>query len=192
MLRRRNEGAVSKTAVQVGVILVSVALISVILLNQQRERAARLKLAEERARKEAEENAAKAKAAAPAPSGGNGGAASSATGAKAATIEVKPLGPRDEKAISLQKTSLARPWGRDPFHSVGSVGSTAKAGALTLKGIAYRPSGKSFVMVNEAILREGEEIEGNRVIKIERRQITLSREGRDFILRLEEEQQPAQ
>ena len=58
---------------------------------------------------------------------------------------------------------------------------------LTLKGIAYRPSGKSYAMVNEAIQREGEEIEGNQIIKIEKRQITLSREGREFILRLEEE-----
>ena len=184
--RRRQRGAASKTAMQLGVIGLCLAVIPVILINNQRERAARLKSVQEKARKEAEEAAAQAKAppqAAPAAA-----PAAKAAAGKPATPEIKPLGPRDEKAIALQKASLARPWGKDPFHSAGTASSTSKAGALTLKGIAYRPSGKSFAMINEAILREGEEIEGNHVVKIERRQVTLNREGREFILRLEEEQ----
>lgn len=172
--------AMSKTAVQLIVIALCGAAIPVVLINNQRAKAARIKAAEAAAKKAAE---AAPLAATPAP----GATAAAAAAPKPGAGEVK-LGPRDEKAIQLQKAGLAGAWGRDPFHSAGAAtGPTAKAGTLTLKGIAYRPSGKSYAMVNEAILREGEEIEGNRVVTIERRQITLSRDGRDFILRLEEE-----
>ena len=166
----------SKTAVQVIVIGLCLVTIPVVLIKDQRARAAKAKAAQEVA---AQKAAAAASAAPP--------AAPAAGSQPAVTGEVK-LGPRDEKALQLQKAVLAKEWGRDPFHSAGSnTGPTAKAGTLTLKGIAYRSSGKSYAMVNEAILREGEEIEGNQIVKIEKRQITLSREGREFILRLEEE-----
>lgn len=172
--------AMSKTATQLIVIGLCGAAIPVVLMNNQRAKAAKIKAAKEEARKAAE--------AAPPPAAAPGAAAPTAGAAKPAATAEGKLGPRDDKAIQLQKAGLAMEWGRDPFHSVGAAtGPTAKAGTLTLKGIAYRSSGKSYAMVNEAILREGEEIEGNHIIKIEQRQITLSREGREFILRLEEE-----
>ena len=172
----------NKQAVQIGVIVLCLAALPVVMLNQKKEREAKARKLAEQAKKEAEKVVQEAQARA-------GTAAPTAVAAKApAPEQSKPLGPRDEKALTLQKAIAAKDWGRDPFHTVGSVASTSKAGALTLKGIAFRNDGKSFAMVNEAILREGEEIEGNRLVKIERRQITLSREGRQFILRLEEEE----
>ena len=168
----------NKPAIQIGVILLCLAALPMILLNQQKEREAKMRRLQAQARQEAERAAREAAARVPAPA---------AAAVKFQVQELRQLGPRDEKALTLQKTVAAQAWGRDPFHAVGSVSSTSKAGALTLKGIAYRQTGRSFAMVNEAILREGEEIEGNRIVKIERRQVTLSREGRQFILRLEEE-----
>jgi len=165
----------NKQAMQIGIIVLCLSALPVVLINQQKERGAKRKRLQEQAQRDAEKAAQEAAAKAP------------AAAAKFQAQEPRQLGPRDEKALALQKTIAATEWARDPFHPVGSVSSTSKAGALTLKGIAYRTTGRSFVMVNESILREGEEIEGNRIIKIEQRQVTLSREGRQFILRLEEE-----
>ena len=173
----------NKQAVQIGVIVLCLAALPVVMLNQKKEREAKARKLAEQAKKDAEKAAQEAQARA-----GTAAPATATTAAKTPAQEPKQLGPRDEKALALQKAVAAKDWGRDPFHTVGSVASTSKAGALTLKGIAFRSDGKSFAMVNEAILREGEEIEGNRIVKIERRQITLSREGRQFILRLEEEE----
>lgn len=166
----------NKQAMQVGVIVLCLAALPVVFINQQKEREAKRKRLQEQAQRDAEKAAQEAAAKVPA-----------VATAKFQTQEPKQLGPRDEKALVLQKVIAAKEWARDPFHPVGSVSSTSKAGALTLKGIAYRHTGRSFAMVNESILREGEEIEGNRIVKIEQRQVTLSREGRQFILRLEEE-----
>ena len=176
--------AAQKTVIQAIIIVAGLAIMPIVLLSHQRERAAKFKAEQVAAEKAAAVTAAQAttpNAAAAAP-------AATTAPKPGGVVEVK-LGPRDEKAIALQKADLAREWGRDPFYSAAAAvtGLTAKAGTLTLKGIAYRPSGKSYAMVNEAILREGEEIEGNQIVKIEKRQITLSREGREFILRLEEE-----
>ena len=82
-------------------------------------------------------------------------------------------------------------WGRDPFSSAGSTGSTgvwsdddagAKGGKrAVLNGIFWK-QGKAYVMIDGDILSEGEEKNGLRVEKVEERKVYCSKGGRSFTL----------
>ena len=112
----------------------------------------------------------------------SGGAAVGGAGVLAALAK---LGPRDEAMIQKQLERMKLDWGRNPFE-LASVGPTSKAGLLTLRGLSVTAAGRGFVIINESILREGDAVDGNQVVRIEPNQVVLMKDGREFIMKLEE------
>ena len=84
---------------------------------------------------------------------------------------------------------------RDPFFPLVDANGrvlmvcedTTKVGDLQLEGILWDSEEDSFVIINGEIFAEGESIGDFRVIKIEKTQVTLSRNNEKCILKLEEE-----
>lgn len=100
------------------------------------------------------------------------------------------LGPLDSGRRERQLEILKSPWGREPFyHKKGAI--PVIRSELVLKGIVARSDGKTAALINDAIVEEGGEVEGRRVKKIEPTHVILDQNGREFILELPEEGEPA-
>ena len=123
--------------------------------------------------------------AASAPAGATTGGAAGAEGASGLSGVLAKLGPRDEAAIQRQLERMQLDWGRNPFEPAG-VGPSSRAGLLTLRGLSVTTTGRNLAIINETILREGDVIDGNAVVRIEPDQVVLQKDGREFILQLEE------
>ncbi|MCD6219883.1 hypothetical protein J7K43_05810 [Candidatus Calescamantes bacterium] len=84
-------------------------------------------------------------------------------------------------------------WGRDPFQPpeeeseiVPSPPPTVEEEApseLTLAGTLVSPKG-AVAIINEKIVKEGESIGGFKVLRIERKRVILTREGKSYSLYL--------
>ncbi|MBN1586763.1 MAG: hypothetical protein JW937_04965 [Candidatus Omnitrophica bacterium] len=98
---------------------------------------------------------------------------------------VVTMGAFDEESRRLQLASLERPWGRDPFF-MQEIILSARETSLDLQGISWRPDGKSYAIVNGEILQTGDMYERNIIVEIEARRVLLEREGRRYILSLQE------
>ncbi len=96
------------------------------------------------------------------------------------------LEPLDEAQRQQQLAVLKEPWGRDPFLQKGLPAPTLQT-ELVLKGVARRADGQVIALINEEIVQEGDRVEGHTVKRIEPAQVILQRDGREFILKLEEE-----
>ena len=59
-------------------------------------------------------------------------------------------------------------------------------GSLVLQGVVYDPSGDSTVILNGQLLRENEEWEGIRVLKIESNTVTIWKDGETHELTVRE------
>ena len=58
--------------------------------------------------------------------------------------------------------------------------------SLVLQGLVYDPSGESYVILGGQLLRENEEWEGVRILKIEANTVTISRDGETHQLTVRE------
>jgi hypothetical protein len=109
----------------------------------------------------------------------------------------KPEVPKISKAISQVKTtpkqseqqeaeSLLRELRqKNPFcldHATGLV--IEAAGGTGLKGIFW-DSQKPFAIIGDSVVREGDDIEGKKVIKIDKDSVVLEDESGQTVLRLE-------
>jgi type II secretory pathway component PulC len=78
---------------------------------------------------------------------------------------------------------------RDPFFALvdkdGRYISDAEySGGLKLSGILWDPQGQSSALINTQVLRIGESINGFVIKKITKNSVTISKEGKNYILRL--------
>jgi len=79
-------------------------------------------------------------------------------------------------------------WGRDPFMVPKTVGGTygstsggKQKGGPKLQGFLWK-KGKAYVLIDDAVLSEGEEKDGLRVERIRDEEVLCSRGGRTFTL----------
>ncbi len=59
-----------------------------------------------------------------------------------------------------------------------------EAGPLVLQGIVYDPQSASYAVINGRVVREQDDIDGKRVLKIEPAEVTLLVEGKTVQLKL--------
>lgn len=85
---------------------------------------------------------------------------------------------------------------RDPFIPlVTSDGRLLKLdtekvkGALTLEGIIYDESSLSYAVVNGAVVKVGDIVEGNQVLRVEKNKVIFIKEGQMFNLELKEKEE---
>ena len=60
---------------------------------------------------------------------------------------------------------------------------------LNLSGILWDPQGKSSALINEQIVKTGESIYGFTIKNITKDSVTLSKDAKEYILRLSEEKE---
>jgi hypothetical protein len=78
---------------------------------------------------------------------------------------------------------------RDPFFALVDkdgryISDTEYSGGLNLSGILWDPQGKSSALINAQVLRIGESINGFKIKEITKNSVTISKEGKNYILRL--------
>ena len=94
--------------------------------------------------------------------------------------------PPDESVIKaqLKRMSNEQPL-KDPFYPlVDKV--TSKRGSLVLKGVSWKENGASFAVINQEIVKIGDTIGDSKVVSIEKKSVTLEKDGQKYILVLEE------
>ena len=84
------------------------------------------------------------------------------------------------KRDSGRLTSSYSSWGRNPF----IIEDKGESFILNLKGIIWDESTR-LAVINEKVVREGDEVGGRKVIKIEKHRVILNDGQNDFELRLE-------
>jgi len=81
-------------------------------------------------------------------------------------------------------------WGRDPFYRNMGRQKTESAPAppvkWTLNGILFNSKSPSAV-INKRVVRSGDRINGARVVKIEKRHVTLEKDGAQIVLQIKKE-----
>lgn len=86
--------------------------------------------------------------------------------------------PKVAQTLILQKRAAER--GNPPGTPDGS---SQPAAAFTLNGILWTEKG-GVASINQKIFREGESLEGYKIIKIERQKVILKKEGEEISLHL--------
>lgn len=116
-------------------------------------------------------------------------AATKATGAKAKAVQPAPV-VKDVAAKSAETPGALTPrvlppetWGTDPF--VRDWVMVNELANLKLKAITLGGD-RPYVLINDQILQEGDEISGKRIVNIESDNVTLEQGGRTFTLLLGE------
>jgi type II secretory pathway component PulC len=98
-----------------------------------------------------------------------------------------PMRPSPNQIDIAKYNSL--PWGKDPFvHETSTAGSAeVPSGAVwELGGILYDDTNPAAI-INSRIVRVGQSIEGARVLRINKKMVTLEKDGREFSITLEKE-----
>lgn len=119
------------------------------------------------------------------------------TGGSATTVADSPFGPGglpmiggfpppDQSVIKaqLQRMGTEQPW-KDPFYPLVDKVSS-KRGSLVLKGISWKQKGSSFAVINQEIVKVGDGIGSSKVVAIDKKSVTLEKDGQEYILVLEE------
>ena len=88
------------------------------------------------------------------------------------------VSPSDKREVGRLKSSYSS-WGRNPFIPAGQRESFG----LSLKGIIWDEE-EPFAIINEKIVRKGDEIEGKKVIEIERDKVIMNDGKSNFELKL--------
>lgn len=94
----------------------------------------------------------------------------------------------DRRIEEAQKKKMALPWKRDPFiprEKFKKRGANIGRG-LKLSGILWDETSPA-VIINDEIVGIGDEIDGKKIIRIDRDRVVLEVEGEEYILKLEEE-----
>lgn len=94
---------------------------------------------------------------------------------------------QDKEKEEAQRKRMALPWSRDPFMAQGKLAKKgpSRPEALALSGIIWDEK-KPAAIINDNIVSVGDEIQGKKVIKIEKNKVILQEDGEEYILRLEE------
>ena len=95
-----------------------------------------------------------------------------------AVMGEKKIVPKRRRAKKTEFTS----WDRNPFVPKGTPG--AFGGNFTLEGIMWNKENPE-AMINNVIVRRGDNLSGYKVIEIRKDKVVLSDGTEDFILRLE-------
>ncbi len=92
--------------------------------------------------------------------------------------EYQPKGKRDPMIPLLTGDGQRiHPPGYDEEVPTGITG-------LALQGIVYDPRAESYAIINGEIVREKEEVQGMKVLKIRPAEVTILAEGQEHLLRL--------
>jgi hypothetical protein len=94
----------------------------------------------------------------------------------AARLEAKRPGPATDE---IDLASL--PWGSDPFHRRGGSAPTAAAPDFQVTGIVFSPV-NPLAYVNGTAVRVGDDIDGARVLAIEKKAVKLEYRGREMTI----------
>lgn len=86
-----------------------------------------------------------------------------------------------DKSQTLKKAITAQKWGRDPF--IFGETKTAETGGLSLNGILWDEIAPSAI-INNTVVKIGDEVDGNRVVDIQKERVILSKEGSTYELNL--------
>jgi hypothetical protein len=110
------------------------------------------------------------------------------TSKAAPSPEAVPAPPAADSTAKTETAGLDEPpppevWSSDPF--VRDWIMVNELANLTLKAITVGGD-RSYVLINNQILEEGDEISGKRIVKIETDKVTLEQGGRSFTLLLGE------
>lgn len=115
------------------------------------------------------------------------GVAAEATGAaKAAAPDARVATAPESTAAAPAAVAEPRPpesWGTDPF--VRDWVMINELANLSLKAITIGGE-RSYALINDQILEEGDQISGKRIVRIESDKVTLEQGGRTFTLMLGE------
>ncbi len=82
--------------------------------------------------------------------------------------------------------------GRDPLESLLNADGTLnrrliqETSSYTLQGIIYDTQGKSYAVINNVTVREGDFIGDATIATIEKERVVLSRQGQEIVLNAEE------
>jgi Type II secretion system protein B len=106
-------------------------------------------------------------------------ASNPATDPAAAATTQSPVATPSSDAKGTEDQIVARVVERIKAEQPAASGSPQ----LALQGITYASDNRD-AMINGVTVHEGEEIEGARVVAIENRRVTLTRNGQEIILRL--------
>ncbi|MEW5924378.1 MAG: hypothetical protein AB1746_10355, partial [Candidatus Zixiibacteriota bacterium] len=102
---------------------------------------------------------------------------------ESARTEIKPENIDIEKYTALE-------WGRDPFYHGQEQAkphvATANSPVWTLGGILYDINSPSAI-INKKIVRDGDIINGARVVQIEKESVILDKDGLQFTLTIAKE-----
>jgi len=75
-------------------------------------------------------------------------------------------------------------WGSNPFSANRSDSEEVQKEILMLQGIVFDGQGSAYAVINEKIVKEGDEIDDNKIIEITQNQVMLlTQEGAKTILR---------
>ena len=93
--------------------------------------------------------------------------------------------------LCLSLPLFPQEWGRDPFQPPEEESEVVPPppveeeapSELTLAGTLVSPKG-AVAIINEKIVKEGESIGGFKVLRIERKRVILTREGKSYSLYL--------
>jgi len=109
-------------------------------------------------------------------------------------IASKVVGTQQQKSISPLKKQYDS-WDRDPFQPIVTVRKQRQIESLklediskkySLKGFFHSEGEKSYVMINDEILAEGEEKDGLRIEDIQENRVLCTYRGRSFTLEWKE------
>ena len=76
---------------------------------------------------------------------------------------------------------------RDPFIPLKGGIEVGGAGEWAIEGIVYDPKGGSYAVIHGEIYREGDEIEGSKVVRIFPDRVILLQESQEVVAWLREE-----
>lgn len=102
-----------------------------------------------------------------------------------------PAAPTSAPIVAASAVETQVPWGPDPFNRdwrltrtvVTQSGTFVRKAALKLSAIVVRPQ-KRYAIINGLIVREGDQIAGRRVTRIESAKVLLDDQGVEVTLTL--------
>lgn len=77
---------------------------------------------------------------------------------------------KKDEVLTVRKMSVFQEWGRDPF--VTGPAAAVSRGDLALNGICYE-TGNSCCIINDKIVKTGDEVNGATVMKIQKDSVTV-------------------
>lgn len=102
---------------------------------------------------------------------------------KSGVLPVPPLSGSLEQRRGLKKRSNYKNWGRNPF--IITKTPVSDSSRLSIGGIVYDEK-DICALVNDQVVRAGDEVNGNRVVDIKPDRVILNDGNKDIELKLEQ------